>query len=308
MKMELITFYLLHLFPFSDSDMAPLITIAEKLFYNIRGSFKIFGFIDIGTHASLIRLKEPTESDPSPHWALIDSINFSDEQVDEIRSLTNDGRDIDVIINVHPFHTVYTPKSPALFPSAKLYGTERHKAKHPSLPWEPIPVESAEFPQEFSKYSSDFEFSVPQGVDFVPTNENIHFSSVLVYHKPTKTVFSDDTFGSMRLPYLATWLGYEQHGVSLHPTLGSALQRRVGAAGEFRSWLTDLLERWDIQNLVAAHNSNFLAKHVEADPAKRSIKTRLLASLESWEPTLQAHEEKAQQKAQQKAKEEERQE
>lgn len=316
--------------------VSSLITIAENSFYNIRGSFRIFGIINIGTHASLVRLGElenggslPTVStttsttattastatigtssttssaipalaavDDKSRWVLLDSIDFSEEQLRDIKSLTNDGDAIAAIINVHPFHTVYTKKAAEAFPSAKLYGTARHHTKLPTLAWEPTVVESPEFPTEFaSNFGKDFEFSVPEGVDFVPANENIHFSSVLAYHVPTKTVHSDDTFGSMSLPYLATWLGYKQHTVSLHPTLGSALQRRVGAAEDFRGWLKALLERWNIVNLVTAHNSNYLQKDVESDPEKMSINQLLAQSLESWEPTLQQHEQKAQQKA-----------
>lgn len=311
--------------------ISSLVTIVENSFYNIRGSFRIFGIINIGTHASLVRLGEPENGGSFPtattstssttaatgtstggssvssglaaegdksRWVLLDSIDFSEEQLRDIKALTNDGDAIAAIVNVHPFHTVYTKKAADAFPSAKLYGTARHHTKLPTLPWEPTVVESPEFPTEFaSNFGKDFEFSVPEGVDFVPANENIHFSSVLAYHVPTKTVHSDDTFGSMSLPYLATWLGYKQHTVSLHPTLGSALQRRVGAAEDFRGWLKALLERWNIVNLVTAHNSNYVQKDVENDPEKLSINQLLAQSLESWEPTLQQHEEKAQQKA-----------
>lgn len=281
-----------------------MITVAENTFFNIRGSFRLFGLIDIGTHASLVRL-EPSSSASSnasaePNWILIDSINFSPEQIETIRRTTNDS--IKAIVNVHPFHTVYTPNAAQAFPTAKLYGTARHHEKHPSMQWEPTTVESDQFQTEFtSLFGEELDFSVPKGVDFVPSNENIHFSSVLVYHKPSKTVHSDDTFGVMRLPSFISWFGYEPTKIALHPTLGSALEKRVGAAGDFRSWLQDLLGRWDIQNLVAAHNSNYLANDVATDGKNMTIKDHLLQSLESWEPTLVQHEQKAQEKARQRA-------
>ena len=43
------------------------------------------------------------------------------------------------------------------------------------LPWEAACRAAVELP---ALYADDFDFSVPAGVDFVPTNETIHFSTV----------------------------------------------------------------------------------------------------------------------------------
>ncbi|MFT6377963.1 MAG: hypothetical protein ACJARS_004626, partial [bacterium] len=47
----------------------PLIHVADD-FWNIRGSFKIFGVVDIGTHASLVRR-------PNGRFVLLDAYTLS---------------------------------------------------------------------------------------------------------------------------------------------------------------------------------------------------------------------------------------
>ena len=105
------------------------------------------------------------------------------------------------------------------YPDAKLYGTQRHKDKLPSLPWQSGLIEDAATQNQFSE---DLSFSVPKGVDFISSNESVHFSSVLAYHMASKTLHVDDTFMFIATPKAAEIFGFKEGTVQLHPTLAGA--------------------------------------------------------------------------------------
>ena len=124
------------------------------------------------------------------------------------------------------------------------------------------------------------------GVDFISANENVHFSSVLVLHRASKTIHVDDTLMYVRLPKAARLLGTTDV-MSFHPTLAKALEKRPGAAQDFRDWATDLAERWrDAQNLCAAHTATLMARKNKG----ASIHVRMLKALDKVSRTLKAHE------------------
>lgn len=247
-------------------------------FWNIRGTFKLGYVADIGTHASLVRLR-------NGKFVFLDSYSFPPEVKLALDALTNDGKDVDAILNLHPFHTVHVKRMHEMYPDAKLYGTSRHLSKFPELPWQASVTEGLELHE---KFKDDFEFSVPEGVDFVSSNENIHFSSVLALHINSKTIHSDDTFMYIRPPVLKKWFELPA-ALSFHPTLAKALQPRKGAADEFRHWATTLIERWGYaQNLCAAHTASLLHRNnkgatieVRMKKALRNVKL-VLALHEKW--------------------------
>ena len=139
--------------------MGSIIHIAPD-FWNIRGSFKIAGLLDVGTQVSLVRRA-------NGKFVFLDSYTLSDEVEREVRSLTNGGADVEAILNVHPFHTVHVRRMHERFPSAKLYGTARHIAKFPELPWEPLRTEDAALHEELAV---DFDFPCPgASTSFRPT-------------------------------------------------------------------------------------------------------------------------------------------
>jgi len=248
--------------------------IAEG-FWNIRGSFKVAGVVDIGTQASLVRR-------PNGKFVLLDSYTFSEDVEREVRALTNGGADIEAILNVHPFHTVHVRYMHECFPDARLYGTARHHARFADLPWQSVRVEDPEARLEFG---DEFDFQVPRGVDFISKNENVHFSSVLVLHRASRTIHVDDTLMFVRLPKVARRFGRSDL-FSFHPTLAQALEKRAEAADEFADWATELADAWhDAENLCAAHTATLTA----ARNRGASIHDRILAALESVRPKLQAH-------------------
>jgi len=247
-------------------------------FWNIRGSFKIGGVVDIGTHTSLVRRA-------NGRFVFLDAYSLPDPVEREVSALTDGGKDIEAILNLHPFHTVHVRNMHARYPQAKLYGTARHLSRFPELPWEATRTED---PGLHAMFAEDFEFSVPRGVDFISANENVHFSSVLVLHRASKTVHVDDTLMYIRLPKVIRRLG-PKDAMRFHPTLAKALEKRPGAARDFRNWATELAERWrDADNLCAAHAATLTAHKNKG----ASIHTRLLEALDKVSGTLKAHERK----------------
>ena len=258
--------------------MRPHIIYVADDFWNIRGSFKIGGVVDIGTQASLVRRG-------NGKFVFLDSYTLSGEVEREVLELTNDGRDVEAILNVHPFHTVFARKMHERFPHAKLYGTERHISRFSGLPWEALRTEDAEL---HAMFADDFEFSVPRGVDFISANENVHFSSVLLLHRASNTIHVDDTLMYVRLPRLMRVAG-RTDVISFHPTLAKALEKRAGAASDFRNWAEELAEHWrDAENLCAAHTATLTARKNQGPP----IQARLLKALAKVERTLATHERK----------------
>lgn len=244
-------------------------------FWNIRGDFKVLGFLNIGTQASLVRRK-------NGRFVLLDAYTLQAEVKQQIDALSNNGADIEAIINLHPFHTMHVENVHAQYPRAKLFGTQRHIEKFPDLPWQPELTESDRCAQLFAE---DFDFSVPAGVDFISSNEHLHFSSVLAYHKASKTIHSDDTLMYLQLPGLLGKM--KRPKVSFHMTLAKTLQKRAGAASEFRRWVADLAERWSVaENLCAAHSATLIGAHDRS----QSIADRIIAALQDVEKTLKAHE------------------
>lgn len=244
-------------------------------FWNIRGDFKIGGVINIGTHASLVRRT-------NGKFVLLDAYTLRGEVKEQIDALTNNGDDIEAIINLHPFHTVHVKKAHEQYPKAKLYGTQRHVDKFPDLSWQP---ELSESDACADLFADDFEFSVPDGVDFISSNEHLHFSSVLAYHKASKTIHVDDTLMYLQLPGLLGML--KKAEITFHMTLPKTLEKRAGAVKEFKAWAKRLANQWsDAENLCAAHSAVLLAS--ENDSA--SIADRILGALQKVERTLQSHE------------------
>jgi len=258
--------------------MHPSILQVADGFWNIRGSFKIAGILDAGTHVSLVRRK-------SGGFVFLDSYTLSEPVKRDLDEITRGGQDVDAVVNVHPFHTLHVKSMRERYPNARLYGTARHLSRFPDLPWEATRTEDQE---THALFAEDFEFSVPRGVDFISPDKNVHFSSVLVRHPATKTIHVDDTLMYLRLPSPLRLLGLKDR-TSFHPTLAKALEKRPGAAQDFRAWAKDLADRWaDTENLCTAHTATL----TDRENTGPSIKDRILKALDNVEKTLQTHERK----------------
>lgn len=246
---------------------SPLIRITDD-FYNLRGSFKTAGVLDIGTQASLVRRDDGT-------FVMLDCYTLNDTVTDQVMRLTDGGKAITHILNLHPFHTIHIKAVHEQFPHAKLYGTARHLTHQPELPWQPLRTEDAELHAQFA----DFQFSIPRGVDFISDNEKLHFSSVLAVHTASRTLHVDDTLMFTKLPFVG--------GVRMHPTLKSVLEPRAGAVADFRAWGDELVELCaGVDNLCAAHTRPLLGR----DNTGASIAVRVREALDRVSGLLDAHE------------------
>ena len=235
-------------------------------FWTIKGSFKVAPLVDIGTHASLVRRADGS-------FVLLDAYTLTGDVERKVMELTDGGRAVSAIANLHPFHTVHVKRSAAQFPRAKLYGSSRHVQKAPGLTWEPERVDSPEFAALFAP---DLEFTIPRGVDFICADEAKHFSSVLAFHPASRTLHVDDTLMWMSVPIVG--------GLVFHPTLKAVLEKRPGAAADFRAWAEELIARCgSVDHLCVAHGPKMV-------PLGRPIAPMVRKALGKVDRVLAAHE------------------
>lgn len=258
--------------------MSEQLTRLADDFWNIRGVFKLGGVVNIGTHCSIARR-------PNGKFVVLDAYALNEELKRQVDALTNNGDDIEAVINLHPFHTVNVEGMHEQYPDAAIYGTARHVERFPDLPWQPELSESAELQALFA---DEFEFSVPAGVDFISANENVHFSSVLAFHKSSNTLHVDDTLMCLELPGPLSKLS-NKNLLGFHPTLSKALEKRAGAAADFREWAKQYAARMSgCDHLCAAHAATI------SDCAEQGggLSDRILKALAKVEKTLSSHEKK----------------
>lgn len=216
--------------------------LAEN-FWNLRGDFKIAHALNIGTHMSLVRRG-------NGKFVLIDTYAPDDSDKEELLSLTSDGELIEAVLNVHPFHTVHCKFVHEALPHARLIGTRRHRDKLPHLKWDANLIEDKATQDEFSDL---FDFSVPEGVDFIPEDESVHVSSVLVRHRESSIVHVDDTLMYLDLPSLIQKL-VPGPKLRFHPKLAEGLEKRPGAADDYVRWAQKLARDWsDTLIVCVAH-------------------------------------------------------
>ena len=245
--------------------------LAEN-FWNIRGDFKIAHVINIGTQMSLVRK-------PDGRFILIDAYEPDELDRAELMVLTDNGALIEAVLNVHPFHTVHCKFIHETVPHARLIGTRRHHEQKPHLDWDPALIEDVATQQQFADL---FDFSIPTGLEFVPEDESVHASSVLVRHRQSGIVHVDDTLIYLAPPSLIQ-LVVPQPKLRFHPKLAEALQKRAGPADEFVRWAKDLAREWaDVRIVCAAHNG---IAHLTDQTFSQAIED----ALEQASDTLQNH-------------------
>ncbi len=243
-------------------------------FWNIRGNLRIGGVLNVGTHSSLVRLS-------SGDFVFLDSYGFGDEAAGQVMALTDGGRAVRAILNLHPFHTIHCETMHRMFPQADLFGSDRHHRKWPGLPWQPQRVEAPDVAARFP----DLRFSLPGGIDYICQNERVHAGSLLAYHPASNSLHVDDTLNVLPIP---GWLRrlLRQPQVGFHPTLGQALQDRPGAAQDFRDWALRIADEWrDIRTVCAAHSQSLAI-------APGSFPGHMARALAKVEPVLQRFETK----------------
>ncbi|MBX7495470.1 hypothetical protein K3172_06320 [Qipengyuania sp. 6B39] len=214
-------------------------------FWRITGEVRIGGVVDIGTQCSLVRLA-------SGNFVFLDSYTLPATVRQQVDPLTEGGEKIEAILNLHPFHTLHCEWMHSAYPDAALYGTARHIAKFPDLPWQDTRCEEVALHES---YNEDFAFSVPRGVPLVCDDESVHFSSVLALHRASGTLHVDDTLVYLEKGFPLSMLPMTGR-LDFHPTLAKALQQRADAADDFRQWAIDLGIDWaGTKRIAAAHNA-----------------------------------------------------
>lgn len=225
-------------------------------FWNIRGSFKIAGVIDIGTQCSLIKLK-------GGKFIFLDSYELKDEVRTKVMTLTNQGQEVEAVLNLHPYHTIHCAKMAKDFPQATFYGSSRHQKKVPEVNWSPDLVESEAVAARYP----ELQFSLSQGIDYICANEMIHAGSLLAYHPASKSLHVDDTFMSPPTKLLKSILPE----IMLHPTTKKALKDEPNAGKHYCDWATHLAHEWrDVRNFCAAHS--YLIRFKEGEFEKALLK------------------------------------
>lgn len=241
-------------------------------YWNVRGSFKIAKLLDIGTHMSLVRRA-------SGRFVVLDSYALGNSDLSQLLQLTDGGRQVDAIINVHPFHTLHCAALADALPGVRLIGTRRHLAELPDLPWDEAVIED---PATQAEFATDLEFSIPRGVDFISADDRVHVASVLVRHRVSRIVHIDDTINVFEAPGILSAVLPEPR-LSFHPMLGKALQKRAGAAAEYAGWARALASSWaDTPIVCAAHTA---VRHLPPG----GWKTEILGALSNVEKTLDSH-------------------
>lgn len=209
-------------------------------FWNIRGSFRIGGVLNIGTQCSLVKLA-------SGRFIFLDSYKLTGDIRAKVMALTNDGQDVEAILNVHPFHTVHCAQMAKDFPQATMYGSSRHQKKIPEVQWSDDLVES----EVVAKRYPELDFSLSQGVHYISPNEMIHAGSLLVFHPASKSLHVDDTFMNSPSKLLRAVLPE----IMLHPTTKKALKNEPNAGKQYCDWATSLAHEWrDVRHFCAAHS------------------------------------------------------
>jgi hypothetical protein len=240
-------------------------------FWNIRGSFKIGGLIEIGTQASLVHLGPE-------RYAILDSYTLSDGLLEQVDAITGGRENVAAVLNLHPFHTLHTEAMHTAFTAATHYGTPRHLRLFPALDWGDLTTDD---PALWAQFAPALDFACPDGVTLIPSNEKIHCGSILAFHPASGTIHVDDTF-NYRPPKKAGKTGK----LGVHPTLSMALEKRPGAAAAFRDWGAELVARWgDARQLCAAHSGVLTPDRLGHD----TLADALSAALRAAEPKLARH-------------------
>ena len=235
-------------------------------FWNIRGTFRLGGVLNIGTQCSLVKLS-------SGKFVFLDSYTLTDDLRAQVMALTNNGQDVEAVLNLHPFHTVHCTQMAKDFPQATFYGSSRHHKKVPEVQWAKDLVESDAVAERYP----ELKFSISQGIHYIAPNEMIHAGSLLAFHPASKSLHVDDTFMSPPTKLLEAVLPE----LLLHLTTKKALKNDPDAGKQYCDWASKLAHDWrDVRNFCAAHSYLVTFKDGEFEKA-------LLKAIDKARPKLE---------------------
>lgn len=236
-------------------------------FWNIRGSFVRDNMIDIGNQSALVRLN-------SGKFILLDSYTLTGGVKEQVMALTDDGQDIEAVLNVHPFHTVHCARVAKDLPHATFYGSARHHKQVPEVDWSEDYVESA----AVAKRYPELEFSMPKGIYYIAPDDSVHSGSLLVYHAASQSLYVDDTF---EIPP-SKLFDKVQADINLHATTLKALKDEEDAGKAYCDWATKLAHDWrKVRHFCGAHSGLVIFKEGE-------FKEKLTDTINKARATLEA--------------------
>ena len=235
-------------------------------FWSIRGSFIKNGILDIGVQCALIRLS-------SGRFIFLDSYTLTGNVRQQVMALTNDGQNVEAVLNVHPFHTVHCARMAKDFPQATFYGSSRHPEQVPEINWEDDLVESDAIAARYP----EIKISIPQGIHYISPDETVHASSLLVYHPASQSIYVDDTF---EIPP-SKLINAVQPTLGLHPTTKKALKDEPNAAKHYCDWAVELAHEWrDGRHFCGAHSGLVIFE-------KGQFETALISAIDLARPELE---------------------
>lgn len=210
------------------------------------------------THMSIAQLGD------GKGFVAIDAAALTPAAKAELDELTEDGKKLVASMHTHPYHTVAIPAFHAAYPAGpkrRYLGCPRHLKKitkdstGAAIKWSGDLNDSV-VRDTFMPY---IEMRVPLGSEFVnplPANSN-HFSNVFVFHAASKTVHVDDTVCYMPKPaLLMRALGIKPSKMAFHNSISSVgLYTTAEAPLQFIAWFQQMLDDWDFEHLVCAHDS-----------------------------------------------------
>lgn len=236
-------------------------------FWNVRGTLRAAGVVNVGTQCSLVRLE-------SGKFIFLDSYTLEDDVRDEIMTITNDGQEVEAVLNVHPFHTLHCAQMAKDFPNATMYGSIRHHEQVPEVDWAKEFVESEAVTSRYP----ELEFSIPQGIYYIAPDDKVHAGSLLAYHPASKSLHVDDTFVTPPGKVLKAILPE----VAISPMTKKALKDDPDAGKQYCDWAVAIAEKWgDTQNFCAAHSGVIEFKNREFEIALLEAVEKERADLES---------------------------
>ena len=226
-------------------------------FWSIRGSFIKNGIIDIGVQCALIKR-------PSGRFIFLDSYTLTGDLRQQVMALTNEGRDVEAVLNVHPFHTVHCAQMAQDFPQATFYGSSRHPQQVPEVSWANDLVES----DAVAEHYPELQFSIPKGIHYIAPDENVHASSLLVYHPASQSIYVDDTF---EIPP-SKLFNAVQPNLGLHPTTKKALKEEPNAGKHYCDWAVGLAHEWrNVRHFCGAHSGLMVFEEGQFEAALLSV-------------------------------------
>jgi len=233
-------------------------------FFNIRADFIVKKVVNVGTHMSLARLS-------SGEYVAIDCAILSAVGKTELDLLTDNGRLLVAVLNTHPYHSVGIEPFHASYPSGPSrawYGCPRHlRTKTQDAAGNPIIwAGDLETDEARAAFEPELSMRIPAGAEFnnpLPPLTN-HFSNVFVLHRASKTVHNDDCVMFVDSPGFLRLAGYSSCSMHFHRSMkGPGLNPTKDAPLMFKNWLLTLLDEWDFNHIVTAHNGNCFCRAKE---------------------------------------------